>query len=130
MCSLQTLSLIQGSYHHSLRPTLVLTDELKLADCCIKVSSGIERWSAECSAVWNTATSSPFSAQRNLSIIKTSISTGPAVLRNLSECVLNSAWEINVPYHIDNMSKAGLFPSLQLSHILDARRGLPSVLPQ
>lgn len=65
---------------HFLSPILVLTERLKLTDHCINTRFGIEHWSAECSAMDTAATSSFCSAERNLSIIKASISSAKIVL--------------------------------------------------
>lgn len=47
------------------------------------------------------------------------------MLRNLSVCVLNSAWEINVPYHIDNTEQGRFIPVTSTVTGLDPQRGLP-----
>ena len=75
------LSPIQSSYGHSVNLILLLTEELKLADYCINKRHGSERWSAACAAIDTSATtSSSCSGERNLSIIKTSISSGKIAL--------------------------------------------------
>lgn len=71
---------LQGTYGHFLSPILILPEELKLRDHCINTRFGIEHWSAECSAMDTAATSSSCSVERNLSIIKTSISSGKIVV--------------------------------------------------
>lgn len=64
-----------------------------------------------------------WSTKQTLSVL--SFCPGPAVLRNLSDCVLNSAWEINVPYHIDNMKQGRLIPVTSAVIDIDPQRGLP-----
>lgn len=80
MRSLLVLSQVQGAYDHFLSPILVLMEELKLADYCINTRFATEHWSAECSAMDTAATFGSCPAERTLSIIKTSISTGKIVL--------------------------------------------------
>lgn len=64
-----------------------------------------------------------WSTKQTLSVL--SFCLGPAVLRNLSDCVLNSAWEINVPYHIDNTEQGRFIPVTSAVTGLDPQRGLP-----
>lgn len=61
--------------------------------------------------------------QAKLSVL--SFCLGPAVLWNLSDCVLNSAWEINVPYHIDNTEQGRLIPVTSAVTDMDPQRDLP-----
>lgn len=63
------------------------------------------------------------STKQTLSVL--SFCLGPAVLRNLSDCVLNSAWEINVPCHIDNTERDRFIPVTSAVTDLDPQRGLP-----
>lgn len=81
MCLHWPLAPVQSSYGHSVNPILLLTAELKLADHCMNLRFGSERWSAERSAMDTSATtSSSCSVERSLSIIKTSISSGKIAL--------------------------------------------------